>query len=244
MVILSTSDMFDVKVSSLIADYDRETITNLYQPIIGYTALAVYFTLLSEANNQKVTSISSHEQLLLRMRMATGEYLKARKVLEAVGLIKTRLEKVREFSIYHYEIFAPKTPVKFFSDALLYGLLIQNLGENDANRIKRVYETNGSLSQGEDISSSFNDVFHPDFEDAAFMKATQEDTHVIGRRKNKIDTEFSYEKFFKTLSEVSQINEKGLTKKEMKEIERLSQPDISGPKPWIRSEAQLKPEDA
>ena len=75
MVILSTSDIFDVKVSSLLADYDRETITNLYQPIIGFTALAVYFTFWSEAKNQKVTSMSSHEQLLLRMKMATGEFI-------------------------------------------------------------------------------------------------------------------------------------------------------------------------
>ena len=42
MVILSENDMFEVKITSLLADYDRETITNLYQPIIGYTALAIY----------------------------------------------------------------------------------------------------------------------------------------------------------------------------------------------------------
>ena len=222
MVILSTSDMFDVKVSSLLADYDRDTITNLYQPIIGYTALAVYFSLWSESSNQKVVSLSNHEQLLLRMRMSTGEYLKARKVLEAVGLIKTRLEKVKEFSIYHYELFAPKTPMMFFNDTLLYGLLIQNLGEAEANRIKRVYQTSEIKEQGEDISSSFNDVFHPDFENAAFMKAAQEETHALGRRKNKIDTEFSYEKFFNYLKEISQITDNCLTKKEVKEIERLS----------------------
>ena len=105
MVILSKADMFDVKISSLLADYDRETITNLYQPIIGYTALAVYFTFWSEGKNQKIISLSSHEQILLRMRIATGEFIEARKVLEAVGLLKTRLEKVREFSIYHYELF-------------------------------------------------------------------------------------------------------------------------------------------
>ena len=49
MVILSESDMFEVKITSLLADYDRETITNLYQPIIGYTALAIYFSFWSVA---------------------------------------------------------------------------------------------------------------------------------------------------------------------------------------------------
>lgn len=214
--------MFDIKTSSLLADYDRDTIANLYQPIIGYTALAVYFTFWSELNNQKIISLSSHEQLLLRMRMATGEFIDARKVLEAVGLLKTRLEKSNGLSIYHYELFAPKTPMKFFNDTLLYGLLIQDLGEAEANRIKRIYETNTSLSSGEDISSSFNDVFHPDFEDLAFVKASKGVDNALGRRKNKIDTEFSYEKFFNTLKEISQINEKALLKAEVKEIERLA----------------------
>ena len=222
MVILSKADMFDVKISSLLADYDRETITNLYQPIIGYTALAVYFTFWSEGKNQKIISLSSHEQILLRMRIATGEFIEARKVLEAVGLLKTRLEKVREFSIYHYELFAPKTPIKFFNDTLLYGLLIQNIGENEASRIKRIYQTNQNESQGEDISSSFNDVFHPNFEDAAFLQATNKVSDTIGRRKSKIDTEFSYEKFFDTLSTISQLTDKSFTKNEIKEIERLA----------------------
>ena len=214
--------MFDIKISSLLADYDRETITNLYQPIIGFTALAVYFTFWSEGKNQKIISFSSHEQILLRMKIATGEFIEARKVLEAVGLLKTRLEKVREFSIYHYELFAPKAPDKFFNDTLLYGLLIQNVGENEANRLKRIYETNNNLIQGEDISSSFNDVFHPDFEDAAFLSASNKVDNTIGRKKSKIDTEFSYELFFSTLSEISQLGDKSFTKNELKEIERLS----------------------
>ncbi len=222
MVILSTNDMFDIKVSSLLADYDRDTIANLYQPIIGYTALAIYFTFWSESHNQQVVSLSSHEQLLLRMKIATGQFIDARKQLEAVGLLKTRLEKVREFSIYHYELFAPKTPMKFFNDTLLYGLLIQNLGETEANRIKRVYQVNEQLPTGEDISASFNDIFHPDFSDSAFLKAANVDEKTLGRKKSKIDTEFSYEKFFNSLKEISQINEKALTKGDLKEIERIA----------------------
>ncbi len=222
MVILSTNDMFDIKVSSLLADYDRDTIANLYQPIIGYTALAVYFTFWSESHNQQIVSLSSHEQLLLRMKIATGQFIDARKQLEAVGLLKTRLEKVKEFSIYHYELFAPKTPSKFFNDTLLYGLLIQNLGETEANRIKRVYQVSEQLPNGEDISASFNDIFHPDFSDSAFLKAASGDNKTLGRQKSKIDTEFSYEKFFNTLKEISQINEKALLKSDLKEIERLA----------------------
>ena len=222
MVILSNSDMFEVRLATLLADYDRETLTNLYQPIIGYQSLAVYFTLWSEANNQKVNSLGTHEELLLRMKIATGDFIEARKVLEAVGLVKTRLEKSQGFSIYHYELHAPKTPAGFFNDTLLYGLFIQNLGEANASKIKRVYQLDKMNELGEDVTTPFNDIFHPDFEDAAFMKASNKSNNTLGRVKGKIDTEFNFEKFFSALAEVSQISQNSLTKKELKEIERLA----------------------
>ena len=222
MVILSNSDMFEVRINSLLADYDRDTITTLYQPIIGYTALAIFFTLWSEANVQKVLSFSSHEQLFSRMKIAPGNFIEARKVLEGVGLLKTKLEKAPGTSIYHYELNAPKTPERFFADTLLYGMLIQALGENDASRLKRVYELEQRSSDGEDISSTFNDVFHPDFEDKSFLLATNDSGQMIGRNNVKLQTEFSYSEFFKYLGEISQISDRAISKKEMKEVERLA----------------------
>lgn len=222
MVILSENDMFEVKITSLLADYDRETITNLYQPIIGYTALAIYFSFWSESRIQKLLSYSSHEQFLARMKLTPGAFIEGRKLLEAVGLVKTRLETIRDVKIYHYELLAPKTPKGFFNDTLLYGLLIQSLGEAEAERIKRVYEIHNQELVGEDISSSFNDIFHPDFEDAAFIKASHNSDNTKDRNKSKIVTEFNYEKFFDYVKHNSQISETAFTKKEMKEIERLS----------------------
>lgn len=223
MVILSNNDMFEVRINSLLADYDRDTLTNLYQPIIGYTALAIYFTLWSEAMIQKVLSLSSHEQLFIRMKIAPGNFIEARKLLEAVGLVKTRLEKLKGTNIYHYELMNPKTPKGFFSDTLLYGMFIQALGESDAERIKRVYEVSGNEEdEGEDISSTFNEVFHPDFEDNSFLIAANSENKTVGRNQAQIETEFSYEKFFDELANISQISDKALSKKEMKEIERLA----------------------
>lgn len=221
MVILSNNDVFEVHLNSLLADYDRDTLTNLYQPIIGYEALAVYFTLWSESSVQKVLSFSTTEQLLIRMKMPVGHFVDARKLLEAVGLLKTRLERTPQANIYHYELFAPKTPKGFFADTLLYGMMIQALGETNSNRIKRIYELTNK-EEGEDISSSFNDVFHPDYENPAFLKAASAKSNVMGRNKSKIAVEFSYEKFFVELAKVSQINENFISKKEMKELARLA----------------------
>ena len=131
MVILSENDYLDVKLNSLIADYDNETLSNLYQPIIGYAALAVYFSLVSESKNQKITSVISHNQLLNRLQMSPGDFVEARKKLEAVGLLRTILEAKNSLKIYHYQVFAPKTPAKFFDDTLLYGMLIKAVGDVD-----------------------------------------------------------------------------------------------------------------
>ncbi len=221
MVILSEKDYLDVKLASLIADYDKETLANLYQPIIGYASLAVYFTLVAEVKNQAVTSVISHGQLLNRLQMAPGDFITARKRLEGVGLLRTYLEEKNNVKIYHYQIFAPKTPYKFFDDTLLFGMLIKAVGDVDANRFKMIYHFTNEEEQGKDISSSFIDVYQPNFDDPSFMKALGS-TDAIGRRSGKINSEFNYDLFFSQLSQISQIKEDAFTKKDMKEIERLS----------------------
>ena len=221
MVILSENDYLDVKVNSLIADYDAETISNLYQPIIGYAALAVYFTLVAEAKNQKITSLVSHNQILNRLQMAPGDFIEARKKLEGVGLLRTILESGQNVRIYHYQIYAPKTPSGFFDDTLLFGMLIKVLGDTDANRFKTIYQFQSEDSEGKDISSSFIDAYQPNFDDPAFLKAMN-GSKAIGRRNGKINSEFNYDNFFSSLSSISQISQDAFTKKDMKEIERLA----------------------
>ena len=221
MIILSPNDIFIAKRKSLIADYDRETIFNLYQPLIGAIASALYFSLVYEAKNQKITSVSTHEQLLVRMQITTQEFLKARGLLEAVGLLKTYLDGAKEdIKTYTYEVFAPKTPKSFFEDTLLYGLLIKYIGEKDANRMKSIYNEDVSEAIGTEISKSFGEEFHPDFTDPVFSKAMKTSNN-RGRKTAKIDSEFNYDRFFETLASISPINKDSLTKKELKEIERL-----------------------
>lgn len=222
MVVLHSTDYLEVKNMSLIAEYDKETIVNLYQPLIGYRAIAVYFTLSSEANNQRITSLTTHGQIINRMKIATGDFIEARKALEAVGLLKTYLTEQGDTKFYTYEIYAPKTPKAFFDDALLYGMLIKNIGETDANKFKSIYAVNNNDQSGKDISSSFVEYFNPDFDDPAFLKALDNSGASIGRKAGTIVSEFSYDAFFMEISKISQIKEDAFTKKDMKEIERLA----------------------
>ena len=222
MVVVNNKDYFEAHLASLLADYDRDTLTNLYQPIIGAISLSLYFSLWSESNSQKVASLSTHEDMCLRMKIGMGDFVKARQFLEGIGLLKTYVEENVNNKFYHYELYAPKTPKEFFSDVLLSGLLAKNIGESAVNRLKSIYKTNfTNLSLAKDISSSFSDVFHPDFDDETFNR-NLDSSSSLGRKKGKIDLEFSLSKFYDELKKISQISETALTKKEIKEISRLS----------------------
>ena len=222
MKVLANQDFLEVRLASLIADYDRDTLSNLYQPMIGYEALALYMTLWSEANNERISPLCTHEQVFLRMRIPAGAYVEARKYLEATGLLKTFVSQGQDFKIYHYELYAPKSPRGFFDDALLYGMLIRSIGETNANRLKNIYLIEPKHDYGEEITTKFAEMFHPEFNDDAFVEAASGESKVKGRNSGKIKGQFSYQQFFEFLSEISQITDTAFNKSEMKEIERIA----------------------
>lgn len=223
MRVLLEKDYLEVKTASLLADYDRGLLTNLYQPIIGFTALAVYLNLWSEYENQKITPLSNHGDLFIRMGLSAGKFVDARKHLEATGLLKTYVNKINDVSFYSYFLYAPKHPRKFFDDALLCGMLIKNIGEQATNKLKALYKFEPTISEKhQDISASFVEVFQPNFDHPAFKKALEVSHNILARDNGKINSEFSYELFFSTLKDISQISNEAFTKKDMKEIERLA----------------------
>ena len=222
MKVLTNNDFLEVRLASLIADFDRDTLSNLYQPMIGYEALSLYMTLWSEAHNERISPLCTHEQLFLRMRMPAGAFVEARKYLEATGLLKTYVSQGQDFKIYHYELYAPKSPRGFFDDALLYGMLIKSIGESNSTRLKNIYLVEPKQDYGEEITAKFAEVFHPEFNDQAFLEAANEDNKTKGRNAGKIKGQFSYEQFFVYLSKISQIKESAFNKSEMKEVERLA----------------------
>ena len=215
MLVVKENDFLEVNVNSLIADYDRLTLTNLYQPIIGYKAVSLYFTLLTEFDNQKINPIINHKTLFVRMQMTASEFVDSRKLLEAVGLLKTFVSDLKENKLYQYELYAPKTPKLFFDNTLLYGMLIKTIGENDANKLRTIYLINRE-PEGTEITASFTEVFSPDLDDPAFRKAMEGAGSVISRQTAKLNSGFSYELFFQSLSEVSQIKAEAFSKNDMK----------------------------
>ena len=221
MLVLKEKDYLEVSVNSLIADYDRLTLTNLYQPIIGYKAVSLFFTLLSEYDNQKINPIINHEMIFARTQMNAGEFVDARRALEAIGLLKTYVSDLKGAKLYQYELYAPKTPKLFFDNTLFYGMLAEKIGDTEASKLKNLFNIK-QHQDGVEITAQFNDVFNPNYDNPAYKKVLNELNKTMGRQSAKINSGFSYELFFKTLSEISQINKDALSKTDMKEIERLA----------------------
>lgn len=222
MIILKNKDFLNCQFASLIADYDRNTISRLYQPIIGFTSAMLYFTLWSEAESQKITPLISHESLLIRMKISSGEFIEARQKLEAIGLLKTYIEKNDDFNIYTYMLYAPKTPEKFFNDNLLFGLLKENVGKDEALKLKNYFSYIDKEFEGEDVSCNFMKVFHPNLDSGFYDLEDASKEKILGRKISKIDSEFSYERFVEELNKISQISIDAISKTELKEIERIA----------------------
>jgi len=59
------ADTYTVLKKSTISDLDRRLITLLYQPIIGFSAVSLYFTLLDDLEKAEILSETfTHHQML------------------------------------------------------------------------------------------------------------------------------------------------------------------------------------
>lgn len=215
MVILNSSDYFETHLASLIADYDKDTLVNLYQPIIGYGAFALFMSLWSEAKNQSITTMSAHEGLFITLQMNTSDFIKARKRLEAIGLLKTYLSSDGDTHLYTYQLYAPKTPDEFLNDPILSSTLKKQAGDSYFKRIQKIYLKPASEDYGEDISVSFKDIYSID-------GINQTPMGKYLNRNNSMTLGFSYENFFVELGKVSQISSSSISSKEMKEVARIA----------------------
>lgn len=153
-------DNFVVINKTIINDNFRDLLVMLYQPIIGFPSVSVYFTLWSYLKKSTLMSKEySHYNLLSNMKINIIELNEAREKLEAIGLIKTyfKHDKVNQ---YIYELYSPLEAVEFFNNPILSTLLYTNLGPENYNDTLSYFEMpNINLKGYENITSRLSDVF-------------------------------------------------------------------------------------
>ena len=87
------ADTYSVINKTVINDTDRKIVSMLYQPIIGFTAASLYFTLLDDLDKSSLMSeAQTHHHLMATMQLRLEDIMVAREKLEAVGLLKTYLK--------------------------------------------------------------------------------------------------------------------------------------------------------
>ena len=156
------ADTYTVINKTIITDIDKKIVSMLYQPIIGFTAVSLYYSLISDLDKTELISDElTHYHLMATMQLSLDDIMIAREKLEAVGLIKTYLKKDNINQLV-YLLYSPVTPDEFFNHPILNIVLYNNLGKKEYEKIVNYFKVpRVNLRDYEDITSSFDEVFTP-----------------------------------------------------------------------------------
>lgn len=122
-------------VVSLAADFSafsEQNFTNLYQPIIGANAFALFFALQTNVEAHPMLSKRvGHTKLLNRLNFDIDQLTEARARLESAGMLKTfeTTDSLGEAVVY--ELQPTLTVHQFNNDDLLSVLLLEAIGDAD-----------------------------------------------------------------------------------------------------------------
>ena len=154
------ADTFIVINKTILNEYDRKLLIMLYQPIIGYKAISLYFSLWMYLDKREVMSNEfTHHQLMMTMQLKLSEIVEAREKLEAIGLLKTYVRK-SNINNFVYEIYSPISAYEFLNNPVLVTALYNNIGKNEYEKIIEYYKIPRiSLKEYEEITCSFNEIF-------------------------------------------------------------------------------------
>ncbi len=156
---LMPADIFVVYKNQILNDNDRNILTLLYQPIVGAEATNLYLTLWAFLDGVIVSKEKTHHYLMSVMHINVEKIVTARQKLEAVGLLKTYLQKDKQ-QYYLYELFPPLMPNDFFGNPILNAALKDNIGNEEYQRLSQLFISEKiDLSDFQDISKNFQEVF-------------------------------------------------------------------------------------
>ena len=213
------ADSYIVINKTTITDADRKLISMLYQPIIGYTAVSLYNTLIDDLDKLELMSEElTHHHLMSTMQLKLEDIIIAREKLEGIGLIKTYVKK-GNINSYVYLIYSPITANEFFNHPVLNVVLYNNLGKKEYERLLNYYKVPRiNLKDYEEITCSFDNAFKTSPGTVLDMP-----TDVIKRESNNLEITKGID-FNLLISSIpsSQISEKCFNKETKELINALS----------------------
>ncbi len=194
---------------------ERNVLTLLYQPLLGCSAFTLYLTLWSLIDR---TKLRSNEQLHFKlydiMRCTPKQFLKARKKLEAIGL----LVAYHNDDLYLYELKAPLTAEEFIKDGSLGAYLFSLVGKENFDDLVSMFRISTNDKEGfKNITTTFDDVF----ESLPKRIETNGDFKSKSKAKIKINHSFDFDVFLDGLSK-NFVDRRKITKSVKEKIVNLS----------------------
>lgn len=153
---LLPADKYILVNKAIITEEDYKNIVSLYEPIIGSSAVGLYFALIRDLDNNVEYN---HHHLMTILKSDLKAILKDRKSLEAMGLIKT-LYKESINNEYIYELYAPLSSYEFFNHPIFNIVLYNNIGKFEYDLLRKKYEVKKIDTTGYvDISNTLDETF-------------------------------------------------------------------------------------
>lgn len=154
------ADTYTVINRTILTDFERKTVISLYEPIIGSAATSLYFTLWQDIERaSSVEQKYNHHHLMSTLKLGLEPVTKARKSLEALGLLRSYF-KSGETNDYFYEIYSPLSPYEFFNHPIFNVVLYNNIGSTEYNYLVKYYKKQLSIPKDyEEITTTIDANF-------------------------------------------------------------------------------------
>lgn len=214
------ADTYIVVNKTVFNDNDKRILTMLYQPIIGSSAVNLYFTLWSFLDKNEVKSLEwTHHHLMVNMGLKLDYIIEAREKLEGIGLIRSFVHK-DNINKYIYELYSPIDAYQFFNNPILSVALYNNLGKLEYEKTMSYFKSSRVvMSDYEEITCKFNDIY--DTYNGSILDYNYDDI----RRENKIgfyvEPKFDLDSIISVIPE-DMLNYRSLTKEVREFIYKLS----------------------
>lgn len=212
-ILLNQDDTYEIQLASIITSYDEKVLFRLYQPIIGYGPINLFLTLFNELEGERIvsTGVKTHSRLFEIMLINNLKFVKFRKYLEALGLLKTFVLETENVNRYVYKLYAPLAPDKFFTHPILNNLLKRNISIEEYERTKLYFVNKvGVKASYKDVSCNINDVFFNDIKNIKMSDDSDSNENIKERLEADVVLPFDFEAFSIGLKDY-QIPKKVLT---------------------------------
>ncbi|CAM12156.1 Replication initiation/membrane attachment protein [Candidatus Phytoplasma australiense] len=186
--------LFKIKNQISLSFEDHQTLSLLYQPLIGAQALSIYYILLSLKANFEY----QHQFLFDIAFISEDVFLEQKEKLEALNLLATYQKENPRETIYL--VFPPYKSNAFLQDPLLGDFLLSEMGEKNYFHLESHFLLKPLNLEGfQDISKKFDDIYQ--FEKINFNQNIQQHKTMNPFDKSFLQSNFDYEAFLSSLPE-------------------------------------------